>query len=93
MGIADEPTPRADDLDAITQMPHVRAFQITTRTEAGGVACGWLAVANDRRYEASMEPGDTIASLIARARVQLGGLADGGDGDGLTESTEKRFKH
>lgn len=89
MSTKHEAQPTPDDLDAIVQMPHVKAFQITTRREGKAVACGWLAVANDRRYEASMEPGDTIADLVARARVQLAGLADGDD-SGLTESTSHR---
>lgn len=89
-----EPTyvPRAEDMDAIGQMTHVTAFQVTIRREGDSVACGWRAVASDRRYEASMEPGDTIADLVARARVQLGALADG-DASGLTETTGQRTQH
>ncbi len=74
----DKIKPRADDLDAIAQMSHVKAFQITIRREGNAVGIGWRAVASDRRYEASMEPGDTVADLVARARVQLGNLKAGG---------------
>ncbi len=90
MSIVGAHLPRADDLDAIAKMSHVTAFQVTTARKDNAVTCGWRAIANDRRYEASLEPGDTIADVVARARVQLAGLADGDD-TGLTEATGRRL--
>ena len=89
MGITDAHTPRTDDLDSIAQMAHVRGFQLTTTRKGNVVACAWRAIANDRRYDASMESGDTIATLIARARVQLASLATDEPAK-LHETTENR---
>ena len=89
MSIPKAPVPRIDDLDAIAQMEHVKAFQLTTTRRDSAVACGWRAVVNDRRYDASMEGGDTIATLIARARVQLASLATD-DPAQLHETTDNR---
>ncbi len=91
MSIADERIPRAHDLDAIAQMKHVRSFQLTTERRGDKVACGWRAIANDRRYEAGMEPGDSIADLVARAVVQLEALADGSPSTDLKETTGQRI--
>lgn len=89
MSIVDAHAPRTDDLDAIAQMAHVKAFQLTTTRKDNAVACAWRAVANDRRYEAGMEPGDTVAALVARARAQLASLATDDPAE-LHETTENR---
>ena len=78
-------------MDRIAQMPHVKSFQLTTERKGNNVACGWRAIAGDRRYEAGLEPGDSIADLVARAVVQLGALADGSRSMDLVESTAKKL--
>lgn len=89
MGILDAHFPNTEDLDTIAQMPHVKGFQITIARKGNNVTCGWRAVANDKRYEASIERGDSIGVLVARARAQLAGLANGDD-SGLREVTGRR---